>query len=34
MTGPNGARQPSENELRIARFQGNHVTEIAGKLFR
>jgi NAD(P)H dehydrogenase (quinone) len=34
MTGPNGARQPSENELRIARFQGKHVTEIAGKLFR
>ncbi len=34
LTGPNGARQPSENELRIARFQGKHVTEIAGKLFR
>ena len=34
LTGPNGARQPSENELRIARFQGKHVTEIAAKLFR
>jgi len=34
LTGSDGARQPSENELRIARFQGKHVTEIAGKLFR
>jgi NAD(P)H dehydrogenase (quinone) len=34
LTGPNGARQPSENELRIARFQGKHVTEITAKLFR
>jgi NAD(P)H dehydrogenase (quinone) len=34
LTGADGARQPSENELRIARFQGKHVAEIAGKLFR
>jgi NAD(P)H dehydrogenase (quinone) len=29
-----GSRQPSENELKVARYQGKHVTEIAGKLFR
>jgi len=34
LTGSDGARQPSENELRIARFQGKHVAEIASKLFR
>ena len=34
LAGPDGARQPSENELQIARYQGKHVTEIAGKLFR
>ena len=28
-----GSRQPSENELKIARFQGRHVAEIAGRLF-
>lgn len=27
-----GSRQPSENELAIARFQGRHVTQIAKKL--
>lgn len=27
-----GSRQPSENELDIARYQGRHVAEIAGKL--
>jgi NAD(P)H dehydrogenase (quinone) len=27
-----GSRQPTENELEIARFQGRHVTEIAAKL--
>ena len=27
-----GSRQPSDNELAIARFQGRHVTEIAAKL--
>jgi NAD(P)H dehydrogenase (quinone) len=34
LTGPDGSRQPSENELQIARYQGKHVTEIAVKLFR
>jgi len=29
-----GSRQPSENELKIARFQGRHVSEIAAKLAR
>ncbi|MGC9161886.1 NAD(P)H:quinone oxidoreductase, partial [Acidithiobacillus sp.] len=28
-----GSRQPSANELDIARFQGKHVAEIAKKLF-
>lgn len=28
-----GSRQPSENELAAARFQGRHVAEIASKLF-
>jgi NAD(P)H dehydrogenase (quinone) len=32
IAGPQGQRQPSENELAIARFQGKHVAEIAGKL--
>jgi len=27
-----GSRQPSENELAIARFQGKHVAEVAAKL--
>jgi NAD(P)H dehydrogenase (quinone) len=27
-----GSRQPSENELAIARFQGRHVATIARKL--
>ncbi|HKJ95098.1 MAG TPA: NAD(P)H:quinone oxidoreductase [Gammaproteobacteria bacterium] len=27
-----GSRQPNENELAVARFQGRHVAEIAGKL--
>lgn len=27
-----GSRQPSENELEIARFQGRHVSEIAAKV--
>jgi NAD(P)H dehydrogenase (quinone) len=29
-----GSRQPTENELKIARHQGKHVTEIASRLFR
>ena len=32
LAGADGSRQPSENELSIARFQGRHVTEIAKKL--
>ena len=32
LAGPKGDRQPSENELKIARFQGRHVTQIAAKL--
>ena len=34
LAGSDGSRQPSENELKIARYQGKHVTEIAVKLFR
>lgn len=34
LAGADGSRQPSENELAIARFQGQHVAEIAGKLCR
>jgi NAD(P)H dehydrogenase (quinone) len=34
LAGPDGSRQPSENELKIARFQGKHVAEIASRLFR
>ncbi|MBO9582254.1 MAG: NAD(P)H:quinone oxidoreductase [Sphingobium sp.] len=33
LAGPDGSRQPSENELAGARFQGRHVAEIAKKLF-
>jgi NAD(P)H dehydrogenase (quinone) len=29
-----GKRQPSDNELKIARFQGAHVAQVAGKLCR
>lgn len=32
LAGNDGSRQPSENELAIARFQGRHVAEIAAKL--
>jgi len=34
LAGADGSRQPSENELAIARFQGRHVAEIAVKLSR
>lgn len=34
LAGGDGKRQPSENELVIARFQGKHVAEIANRLFR
>ncbi|MGO9817775.1 MAG: NAD(P)H:quinone oxidoreductase [Acidocella sp.] len=33
IAGGDGSRQPSENELAGARFQGKHVAEIANKLF-
>lgn len=32
LAGADGSRQPSENELTIARFQGEHVAKIAKKL--
>ncbi len=32
LAGADGSRQPTENELVIARFQGRHVAEIANKL--
>ena len=32
LAGSDGKRQPTENELAIARFQGKHVAEIAAKL--
>lgn len=34
IVGTDGSRQPSENELAIARFQGRHVAKIAKKLAR
>jgi NAD(P)H dehydrogenase (quinone) len=34
LAGADGSRQPSANELKIARYQGKHVAEIASKLFR
>jgi NAD(P)H dehydrogenase (quinone) len=33
LAGADGTRQPSENEIKIARFQGAHVAEVAAKLF-
>jgi NAD(P)H dehydrogenase (quinone) len=32
LAAPDGSRQPSENELAIARFQGKHVAGIAARL--
>src|SRR5690606_20342557 len=32
LAGPDGGRQPSANELAIARFQGKHTAQIAAKL--
>jgi NAD(P)H dehydrogenase (quinone) len=32
IAGPDGARQPSEHELAMARFQGSHVAGIAARL--
>jgi NAD(P)H dehydrogenase (quinone) len=34
LAGADGSRQPSANELAIARFQGKHVAEITSKLCR
>ncbi|HVW70126.1 MAG TPA: NAD(P)H:quinone oxidoreductase [Steroidobacteraceae bacterium] len=34
MASSDGSRQPTENELEGARFQGRHVAEIASRLFR
>jgi NAD(P)H dehydrogenase (quinone) len=34
LAGSDGKRQPSENELGIARFQGRHVAEITARLVR
>jgi NAD(P)H dehydrogenase (quinone) len=31
LAGGDGSRQPSENEIKIARFQGTHVAEVAKK---
>jgi NAD(P)H dehydrogenase (quinone) len=32
LAGADGSRQPSENELAIARFQGQHVASITKRL--
>ena len=32
LSGPDGSRRPTENEMKIARFQGAHVAKIAKKL--
>lgn len=34
IAGPKGERQPTGNELAIAKFQGKHVSELAAKLAR
>ena len=34
LTKGDGSRQPTANELKIARFQGRRVAEIAAKLAR
>ncbi len=34
IAGPDGSRQPSVDELGMARFQGAHVADIAGRLSR
>jgi len=31
LAGGDGSRQPSENGIKIARFQGTHVAEVAKK---
>ncbi|GJH27824.1 hypothetical protein CBA19CS42_24930 [Caballeronia novacaledonica] len=32
MASADGSRQPTQNELDIARYQGKHVAELAAKL--
>jgi NAD(P)H dehydrogenase (quinone) len=34
LAGADGSRQPSANELDLARYQGKHVAELAARLFR
>ncbi|KIG08988.1 NAD(P)H:quinone oxidoreductase [Caballeronia concitans] len=34
LAGADGSRQPSKNELDIARYQGKHVAELAARLFQ
>jgi NAD(P)H dehydrogenase (quinone) len=34
LAGADGSRQPTENELNIAKFQGKHVAQVTAKLFR
>jgi NAD(P)H dehydrogenase (quinone) len=34
LAGADGSRQPSENELNVAKFQGKHVAQVTAKLFR
>ncbi|SNX61039.1 NAD(P)H dehydrogenase (quinone) [Nitrosomonas ureae] len=34
LAGGDGKRQPSDNEIKIARFQGTHVAEVTGRLCR
>jgi len=34
LAGSDGSREPSENELAVARFQGTHVAQIAARLRR
>jgi NAD(P)H dehydrogenase (quinone) len=34
LAGADGSRQPTENELNVAKFQGKHVAEVTAKLFR
>jgi len=34
LAGGDGKRQPSDNEIKIARFQGAHVAQVASKLAR
>jgi NAD(P)H dehydrogenase (quinone) len=33
LAGADGSRQPTENELNVAKFQGKHVAQVTAKLF-